>query len=174
MKRWKNPRILKVNVSHQTFETLKRLAYIAIRPPSLRLSRTPTAICAKPASRLRKMRLSREPAEKNNRLSRREKCGFITENPLLQFSTSASYSPRPYSPSLAVAIRISLCLCIYKFINFPLFSFNLRFLLNLRVFVSPISYFDHDALMHHDQNRGCKNTYWTPCSAVYTFTALQR
>jgi len=31
--------------------------------------------------------------------------------------------------------------------KFPLFSFNLGFLLNLRFFLSP--YFDHDAFMHH-------------------------
>src|SRR6218665_3523983 len=29
------------------------------------------------------MRLSREPAEKNNRLSRREKCGLITEKSII-------------------------------------------------------------------------------------------
>src|SRR6218665_712534 len=49
-----------------------------LRPPSPRL-------CAKPASRPRKMRLSREPVEKNNRLSRREKCGLITEKSIISF-----------------------------------------------------------------------------------------
>jgi len=67
-------------------------------------------IDAKPASRPQKMRLSCEPAEKNNRLSRREKCGLITENPLLQFSTFASYSPWPYSTPLVDAVMF---LCVY-------------------------------------------------------------
>src|SRR6218665_4030499 len=44
-----------------------------------RLIREPAAFCAKPISRPRNMRLSGEPAEENNRLSRRKKCGLITE-----------------------------------------------------------------------------------------------
>src|SRR6218665_120377 len=51
------------------------------RPPSRRLSRPP--ICAKPASRPRKMRLSRELAKTNNWLNRREKCGLITEKSII-------------------------------------------------------------------------------------------
>src|SRR6218665_3678583 len=66
-------------------------------------------------SRLRKMLLSREPAEKNNRLSRQENCGLITEKSIIySFRHNymyASYSPQPYSPSLVGAIMISLCLC---------------------------------------------------------------
>ena len=73
--------------------------------------RPPAAICTKPASRPRKMRLNREPAEKNNRLSRRENCGLIT---FVQFSTSASYSTRPYSPSLVGAVVFSLWLCLKR------------------------------------------------------------
>src|SRR6218665_744298 len=53
------------------------------RPPSRRLSRPPAAIYGKPASRPRKMRLSRKAAEKNYRLSRREKCGLITEKSII-------------------------------------------------------------------------------------------
>src|SRR6218665_1799411 len=48
-------------------------------PLSRRLSRPAAAICAKPASRPRKLRLSRELAEKNTRLSRRENCGLNTK-----------------------------------------------------------------------------------------------
>src|SRR6218665_1366638 len=77
------------------------------RLPSRRLSQ-PRFVLSRLAGR--KMRLSREPAVKNNWLSRREKCGLSTENPLLQFSTSASYSPRPYSQSLVGAVMFSLCL----------------------------------------------------------------
>src|SRR6218665_2920867 len=54
-------------------------------PLSRRLSRPPAAICAKPVSRPRKLRLSRELAEKNIRLNRRENCGLNTKNPLLIF-----------------------------------------------------------------------------------------
>src|SRR6218665_2459747 len=54
-----------------------------IRPPSRRLNRPPAAICGKPASRPRKMRLCREPAEKSNRLNRLEKCGLITEKSII-------------------------------------------------------------------------------------------
>jgi len=45
-------------------------------PLSRRLSWPPAAICAKPASRPQKFRLSRELAEKNIRLSRRENSGL--------------------------------------------------------------------------------------------------
>src|SRR6218665_1229347 len=48
-------------------------------PQSRRLSRPPAAICAKPASRPRKFRLSRKLAEKNIRLSRRENSGLNTK-----------------------------------------------------------------------------------------------
>src|SRR6218665_1060331 len=44
-----------------------------------RLSRPPAAICAKPASRPQKLRLSRKLAKKNIRLSRREYCGLNTK-----------------------------------------------------------------------------------------------
>jgi len=54
-----------------------------IRPPSRRLSRPPAAICAKLASRPRIIRLSCEPAKKNNRLSRRTKCGLITDKSII-------------------------------------------------------------------------------------------
>jgi len=54
-----------------------------VRPPSRQLSRPPAAICAKPARRPRKVWLSREPAEKNHRLSRQEKCGLITEKSII-------------------------------------------------------------------------------------------
>jgi len=59
-----------------------------------------------------KMRLRREPAEKNNRLSRRENCGIITEKFIVTvFNINyASYSPRPYSPSLVGVVMLSLCL----------------------------------------------------------------
>src|SRR6218665_2749914 len=53
------------------------------RPPRRRRSRPPATICAKPATRPRKIRLNREPAEKTNRLSRREKCGIITEESII-------------------------------------------------------------------------------------------
>src|SRR6218665_918035 len=48
-------------------------------PLSRRLSRPPAVIYAKPASRPQKFRLSREQAEKNIRLSRRENCGSNTK-----------------------------------------------------------------------------------------------
>src|SRR6218665_1919951 len=53
------------------------------RPPSRRLSRLPSAICTKPASRPRKMRLSREPDEKNDLLNSREKCGLTTQKSII-------------------------------------------------------------------------------------------
>jgi len=59
-------------------------------PLSRRLSRPPAAICAKPVSRPQTFWLSRELAEKNIRLSRRENCGLNTKSPLLKFSASSS------------------------------------------------------------------------------------
>ena len=47
---------------------------VRVSPLSRRLSRPLAAICAKPTSRPRKFRLSRELAKKNIRLSRRENC----------------------------------------------------------------------------------------------------
>src|SRR6218665_1878116 len=62
--------------------------------------RPPAAICAKPASRPRKL-LSREPAEKNIRLSRRENCGLDTEKSITKvfrilklFATACFSIPR--------------------------------------------------------------------------------
>src|SRR6218665_1058336 len=52
-------------------------------PLSRRLSRPPAAICAKPASRPQKLRLSRKLVEKNIRLSRRENCGLNTKTSIL-------------------------------------------------------------------------------------------
>src|SRR6218665_3748527 len=58
----------------------KSYAHVSINaissPLSRRLSRPAAEICAKPASRRRKFRLSRELAEKNIRLSRRENPGL--------------------------------------------------------------------------------------------------
>src|SRR6218665_1325954 len=81
---------------------------------SCRLSRPPAVICAKPASRQRKLRLSRELAEKNIRLSRRENCGLSTKNPLLKFQHPQvnRQSPQNDLPFLVDAVMFSLCLCI--------------------------------------------------------------
>jgi len=69
--------------------------------------RPPAAICAKPASRPRKLRLSRQLAEKNIRLSRRENCSLNTKNSLgayCLFPQVIHQSPRPASPSLVGAV----------------------------------------------------------------------
>src|SRR6218665_4036140 len=71
-------------------KTHSSLYFILHSPLRRRLSRLAAAICAKPASRPRKLRLSRELAEKNTRLSRRENCGLNTKNQLLKFSASLS------------------------------------------------------------------------------------
>src|SRR6218665_3786055 len=84
-------------------------------PLSRRLSRPPAAICPKPASRPRKLRLSRELAEKNIRLSRRENCGLNTKKFITNlFPQVIRQSPWPALPSLVGAVMFSLCLFIYK------------------------------------------------------------
>src|SRR6218665_2056893 len=82
-------------------------------PLSRRLSRPPAAICAKPASRPRKLQLSRELAEKNIRLSRRETCGLNTEKSIANlFSPVISQSQRLLRhPSSA----LSCFLCVYAY-----------------------------------------------------------
>src|SRR6218665_1758678 len=87
------------------------------RPPGRRLSRPPAAISATPASRPRKMRLSRETAEKNNRLSRREKCGLITEKSNITVFNICKLQCIRHgleSPSVVGAVMFSLRLCIKR------------------------------------------------------------
>ena len=55
-----------------------------------------------------------------------------------------------------------------KFSKFLLFSFNLRFLLNLRVFVSP--YFSHDAFLHHALHMLDATSASTTCYECGTLT----
>src|SRR6218665_533126 len=82
-------------------------------PLSRRLSRPAAAICAKPASRPRKFRLSRELAEKNNRLSRRENSGLSAKKSITKvfiiLKLIVNRHDRLYHPSSAL-----LCfLCVY-------------------------------------------------------------
>src|SRR6218665_4004921 len=73
--------------------------------------RPPAAICAKPASRPRKMRLSREPAEKNNRLGRREKFGLITEKSITVFNICKLFA----STIFAVPCRRSYVFFVFMY-----------------------------------------------------------
>ena len=76
---WPNPRDEDIGPQKDDTKTLGLRVGLEASPLSRRLSRPPSAICAKPASRPRKLRRSRELAEKNIRLSRRENCGLNTK-----------------------------------------------------------------------------------------------
>src|SRR6218665_214303 len=101
------PKLLNYIELRYSIEVAKVVQFwrVSSRPPpcrgsplSRRFSRPPAAICAKPASRPRKFRLSRALAEKNIRLSRRENCGLNTKKPITNLSPQViRQSPRPAS-----------------------------------------------------------------------------
>src|SRR6218665_1305125 len=67
---------LSFHVPNRQMSFKRKREYACASPLSRRRSQPPAAICAKQASRPRKFRLSRELAEKNIRLSRRENFGL--------------------------------------------------------------------------------------------------
>src|SRR6218665_1633430 len=101
-----------VTVSQDMNYTIKFIA----SPLSRRLSRPAAAICAKPASRPRKFRLSRELAEKNIRLSRRENSGLNAKKSITKVFGILKLIVNRHGlralPSLVGAVMFSLCLCI--------------------------------------------------------------
>jgi len=95
--------------------TLMTFNLTSTSPLSRRLSRPPAPICAKPASRPRKLRLGRGLAEKNIRLSRRENCGLNTEKSTINlFPRVIRQSPRPAWSSLVGAVMFYSYLCIKR------------------------------------------------------------